>query len=97
MVNTLAFFSPGPIEIMLICAVGVLIFGKRLPDVGKNIGKGIVEFKKGLKGVKDDVDSAVNEAEQEDEEQADQRLEQKKEEQTAIETNTQSQTEKEKA
>ena len=27
-----------------------LIFGKRLPEVGKNLGKTIVEFKKGLNG-----------------------------------------------
>jgi len=32
-----------------------LLFGKRLPEVGKSLGKGIVEFKKGLKGIEDDV------------------------------------------
>ncbi len=30
---------------------GLLIFGRRLPEVGKNLGKTIVEFKKGLNGV----------------------------------------------
>lgn len=45
-------------EILLLALVGVLIFGKRLPEVGKSIGKGIVEFKKGLAGVEDDVDQA---------------------------------------
>jgi len=34
---------------------GLLIFGKRLPEVGRSLGKGIVEFKKGLKGVEDDI------------------------------------------
>jgi sec-independent protein translocase protein TatA len=52
----------GPIgwpEMLIIGIIGVLIFGKRLPEVGKSIGKGIVEFKKGLAGVDDEVDAAV--------------------------------------
>jgi sec-independent protein translocase protein TatA len=35
--------------------------GKRLPEVGKSLGKGIVEFKKGLKGVKDEMDGIDSE------------------------------------
>ncbi len=35
--------------------LGLLIFGKRLPEVGKSLGKGIVEFKKGLKSVEEEV------------------------------------------
>ena len=51
---------PGWAEILVILALGVLVFGKRLPDVGRNVGRGIVEFKKGLKGIEHDVDEAVN-------------------------------------
>ncbi len=54
----LAFFSPGPMEMMIIGVIAVLLFGKRLPEVGRSLGKGIVEFKKGIKGIEDDVDSA---------------------------------------
>src|SRR5258706_12222772 len=46
---------PGGAEWILILAFGLLIFGKRLPEVGRSLGKGIVEFKKGLKGVEDDI------------------------------------------
>jgi sec-independent protein translocase protein TatA len=49
MVHTLSIAWPGPFEMILIAGLGLLIFGKRLPEVGRNIGKGIVEFKKGLK------------------------------------------------
>ena len=49
---------PGPGEWLLIAVVAVLIFGRRLPEVGKNIGKGIVEFKKGLSGIEDDINQA---------------------------------------
>jgi len=55
--NTLAFIQNlGPVEWIVILALGLLLFGKRLPEVGKSLGKGIVEFKKGLKGVEDEVE-----------------------------------------
>lgn len=50
---------PGGIEWIIILIVALLIFGKRLPEVMKSIGRGIVEFKKGVKGVEDDVEDAV--------------------------------------
>ena len=48
----------GPWEIILILVVALLLFGKRLPEVARSLGKGIVEFKKGLKGVEDEVRNA---------------------------------------
>jgi len=48
------FGMPGWGEMLIFAAVGLLIFGKRLPEVGKSLGKGIMEFKKGLSGVVDD-------------------------------------------
>ncbi len=53
-----AFFSPGPMEMLIIGAIAVLLFGKRLPEVGRSLGRGIVEFKKGVQGIEDDIDSA---------------------------------------
>ena len=46
--------SLGPPEILVIGLLAVLFFGKRLPEVGKSLGKGIIEFKKGLQGLGDD-------------------------------------------
>ena len=47
------FFSPGHIILVLIGAL--LIFGpKRLPDIGKSLGKGIREFKGALNHLTDD-------------------------------------------
>lgn len=55
----LAFFSGiGVWEIAIIGGIALLIFGGRLPQVGKNLGKGIVEFKKGLKGIENDIEKA---------------------------------------
>jgi sec-independent protein translocase protein TatA len=53
----------GP-ELIIILVICLLIFGKRLPEVGKSLGKGIVEFKKGLNGVSDEVTKVDKEIEQ---------------------------------
>ena len=45
-------------EILIIAIAGVVLFGRRLPEVGRYLGKGIIEFKKGLKGIEDDVETA---------------------------------------
>ena len=59
MLYTLAWV-PGPVEMILIGGVALLFFGKRLPEVSKSIGRSVVEFKKGLKGVEDEIDSAAD-------------------------------------
>ena len=57
----LGFLPPiGPMEVMIILGVGILLFGKRLPAVGRSLGKGIVEFKKGLRGVEDEIEEATS-------------------------------------
>ena len=55
MAYPLAFGAPGPWEWIIIGLFGLLIFGKRLPEVGRSLGRGIVEFKKGLRGVEDEI------------------------------------------
>jgi sec-independent protein translocase protein TatA len=45
---------------VIILIVGLLLFGRRLPEVGRSLGKGIVEFKKGLAGIEDDIETAVH-------------------------------------
>jgi sec-independent protein translocase protein TatA len=53
-------FTLSPMEIIIILGLGLLLFGRKLPDVGRYLGKGIVEFKKGMKGLEDDVDSTTS-------------------------------------
>ena len=53
-------WMPGAAEWIVIAAFGLILFGKRLPEVGRSLGKGIVEFKKGLKGVEEEIDEASN-------------------------------------
>jgi sec-independent protein translocase protein TatA len=45
-------------EMVIVMGIAVLLFGKRLPEVGRSLGKGIVEFKKGLADVTSGLDDA---------------------------------------
>ncbi len=48
-------------EMIVVMGVAVLLFGKRLPEVGRSLGKGIIEFKKGLRGIEDEFHAASSE------------------------------------
>lgn len=49
-------FGIGTQELMILGIIGLLLFGKRLPEVARSLGKGVVEFKKGIQGIEDTVD-----------------------------------------
>jgi sec-independent protein translocase protein TatA len=51
-------FGLGGQEILLLLVLGVLLFGRKLPELGRSVGKTFVEFKKGVKGLEDEVESA---------------------------------------
>lgn len=54
----LPFGTPGWQELLIVMIIALLLFGKRLPEVARNLGKGIVEFKKGVRGIEDEVNSS---------------------------------------
>ena len=63
MLAPLGFISmPGGPEWIVIGIVGLLIFGKKLPEVARSLGKSVVEFKKGLKAVEDEITGSGNES-----------------------------------
>ncbi len=53
----LGFAFPGGWEWVILLILGLLIFGRRLPEVGRSLGKGIVEFKRGIKGIDSEIES----------------------------------------
>ncbi len=56
----LALFTLNPLEMVIILGLGVLLFGRKLPEVGRYVGKGIVEFRKGLRGLEDDIETPAS-------------------------------------
>jgi sec-independent protein translocase protein TatA len=47
--------SIGTPELLIILFVALLMFGGRLPDVARSLGKSFNQFKRGLKDVEDEV------------------------------------------
>ena len=47
----------GPLELVVILAIALIVLGpKKLPEVGRSIGKGMREFKESLNGESDQRD-----------------------------------------
>ena len=49
---------PGHFELLILLALFLVLFGNRLPSVMRSLGRSIVEFKKGVQGIEDDIDQA---------------------------------------
>ena len=54
-----AFGLPGGYEFLVVGLVAVLIFGNRIPSVARSLGRSLTEFKKGVAGIEDDMDTAA--------------------------------------
>lgn len=52
-------FGLGHMEILIFAAIALLIFGNRLPSVMRSLGRSVVEFKKGVNGIEDEVNSSI--------------------------------------
>jgi len=53
-----------PFAYIAIAIVAFLLFGNRLPSVMRSLGRSVVEFKKGVNGLEDDLDEAVRTADE---------------------------------
>ena len=52
----LGMFGIGPQELLILGIIVLLLFGNRLPSVMRSLGRGVVEFKKGVSGEDDEDD-----------------------------------------
>ncbi len=60
MSSILGLGMPQGWEWFVILIVALLIFGRRLPEVARGLGKSLTEFKKGINEVKEPADDLVN-------------------------------------
>jgi sec-independent protein translocase protein TatA len=58
----LGMFGIGPQELLICAVIALLLFGHRLPSVMRSLGRGVVEFKKGVEGIEDDIGSAAKQS-----------------------------------
>jgi sec-independent protein translocase protein TatA len=55
-------FLDNPLTMLMLMALAVLLFGERLPEVARSLGKGLMEVKKQVQGIQRELESAVNSA-----------------------------------
>jgi sec-independent protein translocase protein TatA len=46
----------GPLELAIVALILLLLFGNRLPGLMRSLGRGVIEFKKGVQGVDEETD-----------------------------------------
>ena len=56
----IGFFSPSPGEMIVVGIIALLLFGKRLPEVARSLGKGMREFKEGMSGIQNEFHSTYS-------------------------------------
>jgi sec-independent protein translocase protein TatA len=59
--NCLAMWMPSGGEWIIILVIAVLIFGRRLPEIARGMGKSLTEFKKGVREAQDEVTNTIDE------------------------------------
>ena len=55
-------FNIGPEEIILILVIALIVFGpKRLPEIGRTVGKSLREFRRASQDLRDQFERAIDE------------------------------------
>lgn len=52
-------FGMGPLEMVVVVAIALLVFGKDLPNVAKEWGKHFNDFRRHLNGIKSELNDAI--------------------------------------
>lgn len=57
--SVLAFWSPGPAEMLVLAVVALLLYGGNLPEVARSWGKSFAEFRRGLTGFQNELNEVI--------------------------------------
>jgi sec-independent protein translocase protein TatA len=49
-----------PMHMLIVAVIAVLLFGDRLPEVMRSMGRGLSEFKKGMRGLENSMNQAAD-------------------------------------
>jgi sec-independent protein translocase protein TatA len=52
---------PAPTQLIVLLVLAVLLFGQNLPQVARTLGQKLSEFRRGMKGVEDEIRSITSE------------------------------------
>jgi sec-independent protein translocase protein TatA len=52
-------FGLGMTEVLVVCVIGLLLFGNRLPGLARSLGRTLVEFRKEVNDIKEDIHGPV--------------------------------------
>jgi sec-independent protein translocase protein TatA len=54
-------FNIGPTEMLVILLLALIVFGpKRLPEIGRTVGKGLREFRRASQDIRDEIQSTID-------------------------------------
>jgi Sec-independent protein translocase protein TatA len=53
--TNLGFIFPSGQEMFVLLAVGIMLFGRRLPEVGRAVGKTVIQLRQGLGKLKEEM------------------------------------------
>lgn len=57
----------GGYELFIVAGIALLLFGHRLPSVMRSLGRGVVEFKRGVAGIEEELEEGRKPVSKDDE------------------------------